>query len=168
MDLLEVERSGAEIVHKDYPDSLLAEYVQHEEAFAGDNTAAALEAVSEAAAAIRLLEEESAQAISRAHDLACAIQTKLQLSESRAERAEATVEELSEVVAQTRDELQRLRDQLSAKDMQIAATEERAQRAENRAGEAEIRASEANSSIARILESIRTQLPDRQQVALFR
>lgn len=48
--------------------------------------------VSEAAAAIRLLEEASAQAISRAHDLAYSIQTKLQLSEGRAEHAEAMAE----------------------------------------------------------------------------
>jgi uncharacterized coiled-coil protein SlyX len=168
MDLLETERSRIDVIHNDYPQGVLSEYLERGAVLPGDNTAAALEAVSEAAAAIRLLEEESAQAISRAHDLACSLQTKLQLSEVRAESAEATVAELSEAVAQARDELQRLRDQLSDREAQFAVMEERAQRAEKRAGAAEVEASDANASIARILDSIRTQLPERQQIAPFR
>jgi uncharacterized coiled-coil protein SlyX len=168
MDLLDTEQPVAAAIPNDYPQSVATEYLQQEQAPAGDNAAAALELVSEAAAAIRLLEEESAQAISRAHDLACSIQTKLQLSEARAEHAEATVEELSEAVAQAREELQRLRNQLSAKEAELSAMEERALHAEKRASEAELQASNANFSVERILESIRSQLPDRRHIATMK
>ncbi|HEY8161183.1 MAG: ABC transporter permease [Methylocystis sp.] len=164
MDLLDIDRSGGGEAHLgDYLQEPVANYVQQEPALSEIDTTAALELVSEAAAVFRSLEQETAQALSHAHDLAYSFRNKLELSEARAQRAEATIEELSEAVAQAREELQMLRNQLSAKEAQFVAMEERAQRAEKRADGAEQRASEANLSIGRILEAIRSQLPARQQ-----
>ncbi len=162
MDLLDIDRSGAEAHSVDYPQGAIAGYVHQEPALSEGETAVALDLVSEAAAAFRYLEQESTQALSQAHDLAFSLQNKLELAEARAQRAEATIDELSEAVAQTREELQALRIQLSAKDSQLLAMDERAKRAERRADEAEQRASDANVSVARILEAIRSQLPARQ------
>jgi hypothetical protein len=79
---------------------------QRESVQSGDSAAVALAMVSEAAAAIRELEEQSAQAVARAQDLVDSIAKQLESEEARAERAEdaqrlseAEVKELSAAFA---------------------------------------------------------------------
>lgn len=171
MDLLELDHYEAEVIPRG--DTSLGEKADHARRMLAprvevvpDKTAIALEMVSEAAAAIRSLEEQSAQAVTRAHDLASAIVQKLELTEARAGQAEALldqaraeVSELTETVAETRGHLDATRSQLNATEVQLTQMEERALRAERRAAEAEQRAIEANASIERIVDAIRTQLP---------
>jgi hypothetical protein len=163
MDLLEIDRCETEVIPRDYPTSLSNENVHPMHVQGDDSTDVALQLISEVAAAIRLFEEESAEALARAHELASATEKKLDVSDARAERAELTVAELSDAVAQAHHELQMLRSQLVSKESQLAATEERAQLAENRANDAEQEAAEANASIERIVNAIRSQLPSREQ-----
>jgi chromosome segregation ATPase len=133
-----------------------------------DSAAIALEMVSDAAEAIRQLEEQSAEAVTRARDVADSIVKKLEFTEARAERAEAAlrqaedeVAELSTTASKAFHDLETTRQQLSTKDEQLAATEERLRVIESQAKDAEQRALEANAAIERIMDAIRTQLPAR-------
>ncbi len=160
MDLLEIDRCETEVIPRDYPQALSNENLEQVQAV--DSTSVALELISEAAAAIRLFEQESAEALANAQDLASTTQKKLDISDARAERAEATITELGDALAQAHRELEMLQDRLLAKDSQLAAMQERAHRAEKRADRAEQEAAEANASIDRIVNAIRAQLPARQ------
>ena len=137
-----------------------------------DKAAVALEMVSEAAAAIRELEEQSARAVARAQDLANSIVNQLESAEARAERAETAqrdaetaVQELSAALARTRSDLEIARRQLAKKSEELAQTEDRLRLAEADARGAHLRAHEANSKIEQIVEAIRTQLPSRDELS---
>lgn len=120
---------------------------------------AALALVSEAAEAIRKLEEQSAQAVARAHSAANAVMEKLERTVERAERAESALRqaevEINELTAnamQAHEDLEMLRSVLAARESDLASMETRAEVAEKRADE-------ANAAIQRIVGAIRTQLP---------
>jgi chromosome segregation ATPase len=120
---------------------------------------AALALVSEAAEAIRKLEEQSAQAVARAHSAANAVMEKLERTVERAERAESAlrqaeieINELTASAMQAHEDLEMLRSVLSARENDLASMEDRAEAAEKRA-------EEANAAIQRIVGAIRTQLP---------
>jgi len=141
---------------------------QQELAPSNDSAAVALEMVSEAAAAIRELEEQSAQAVAHAHDVAGSFAKELESTEARAERAEtaqreteAQIKELSAAFARTRSDLEFARRQLAAKSEELSQTEDRLGLAEAEARVAQQRAIEANAKIEHITEAIRTQLPSR-------
>ncbi|RNJ50585.1 ABC transporter permease [Methylocystis hirsuta] len=125
----------------------------------GDDAAAALELVSETAAAIREFEKQSAQAVARAHAAANALKEKLERAETRSERAEAAlrqaeaeVEDLAAAIVQTHSDLEMLQSQTAAKEAELAASEQRMK-------DAECRAENADAAIQRIMDAIRTQLP---------
>ncbi|MGA9600304.1 MAG: ABC transporter permease [Methylocystis sp.] len=137
-----------------------------------DKAAVALEMVSEAAAAIRELEEQSAQAVARAQDIANSIVNQLESAEARAERAEAAqrdaetaVQELSAALARTRSDLEITRRQLAKKSEELSHTEDRLRLAEAEGRVAQQRAVEANAKIEQIVEAIRTQLPSRDDLS---
>lgn len=126
---------------------------------ATDDATAALDLVSQAAAAIKELEKQSAQAVARAHSAANVVREKLERAEDRGDRAEAALRkseseaaELSAALIQTRKDLEGVQSQLAARQAELAAMEQRAVAAEKRA-------SEADASVQRIVDAIRTQLP---------
>jgi chromosome segregation ATPase len=126
---------------------------------AADDATAALALVSEAAEAIRKLEEQSAHAVSRAHGAANAVMEKLERTVARAERAESALRqaesEISELTAssmQQHKEIDMLQACLADREAELAAIEQRLASAERRA-------EEANAAIQRIVTAIRTQLP---------
>ncbi|HEY8125859.1 MAG TPA: ABC transporter permease [Methylocystis sp.] len=126
---------------------------------AADDATAALDLVSQAAAAIKELEKQSAQAVARAHSAANAVREKLERAEDRGDRAEAALRksesesaELSAALIQTRKDLEGVQSQLAARQAELAAMEQRAVAAEKRA-------TEADASVQRIVDAIRTQLP---------
>lgn len=125
----------------------------------GEEADAALALVTEAAEAIRKLEEQSAQAVARAHNAANTVMEKLERTVARAERAESALRqaesEISELTAnamQLHKELESLQALLASRESDLAAMEQRAVSAEKRADE-------ANAAIQRIVSAIRTQLP---------
>ena len=174
MNLLNVNRVAGEVVHRDNfgfqatdPESHKWESVQ-----SNDSAAVALEMVSEAAAAIRDLEEQSAQAVARARDHAASLVNQLEGVEARAERAEAAqreaeaaVQELSAALARTRSDLDIARRQLANKGEQLSAAEERVRLTEAEGGAAQQRAREANAQIEQIVQAIRTQLLGREDLS---
>ncbi len=174
MNLLNVNRLAGEVVHRGNfgfqatdPEYHKREFVQ-----SNDSAAVALKMVSEAAAAIRDLEEQSAQAVVRARDHADSLVNQLEGVEARAERAEAAqreaeaaVEELSAALARTRSDLDTARRQLGNKGEQLSAAEERVRLTEAEARAAQQRAIEANAKIEQIVEALRTQLPSREDLS---
>lgn len=174
MDSLDVDRLTTEVIPRDDFDSepLAPGFRQWDSVQPSGNAAVALEMVSEAAAAIRQLEEQSAEAVSRARDLANSIVKKLESTEARAKRAEtaqreseAEVQELSAALARTRADLDTARRELTEKDERLAAAEGRIRSTEAEASDAEHRAMEANAAIEQIVAAIRTQLPGREDLA---
>lgn len=126
---------------------------------APDDALAALDLVSQAAAAIKELEKQSAQAVARAHTAANAVREKLERAEERGDRAEAALRkseaeaaELSAALVQTRNDVETLQSLLAAGQAELEAMEQRALVAEKRAGE-------ADAAVQRIVDAIRTQLP---------
>jgi hypothetical protein len=124
-----------------------------------DDASAALALVSEAAEAIRKLEEQSAHAVSRAHTAANAVMEKLERTVARAERAESAlrqaeteISELNATTLQQRKEIELLQGSLADRETELAALEQRLASAERRADD-------ADASIQRIVTAIRTQLP---------
>ena len=90
MNLLDVNKLAGEVVSRDdlgfqAGDS---EYRQRDSVQSDDSAAVALAMVSEAAAAIREVEEQSAQAVAGAQDLVNSIAKQLESEEARAERSE--------------------------------------------------------------------------------
>jgi len=171
MNLVNVSRLVGGVVPKDGPGSKPTEVEGHEReaAASNDEAAVALNMVSDAAAAIRELEEQSAHAVARAQDLAASIVEQLEATEARAERAEAAqregeaaVQELSAALARTRSDLEITHRQLAKKSEELSQTEHRLQLAEADARVGHQRAIEANAKIEQIVEAIRTQLPRRE------
>ena len=124
-----------------------------------DDASAALALVSETAAAIRQLEQHSAQAVARAHNAANAVMEELERTESRAQHAEmalrqadAEIAELSTAAMQAHEDIETLQSRLAAKEAELVAMEQRATLAERRADDAE-------DAIQSIVTAIRTQLP---------
>ena len=170
MNLLDVDQLVGEVVARDDFSIQMrdCEYRQEESVQSNDNAAVALEMVSKAAAAIRELEEQSAQAVARAQDLVSSIAKQLESEEARAERAEtaqklseAEVKELAAALARTRSDLEITRRQLAEKSEELVQTEDRLRVAGAEAEAAQQRAIEANAKIEHIVEAIRTQLPSR-------
>ena len=116
------------------------------------DVAAALNLVSETAAAIKAFDEQAAQALMRAHEVADAVKEDLGRAELRAERAEtmlrlaeAQIEQMFAAVEQAHHELKTLRAQLVSKTAELAASERRAL--------------DAVTAIEKIADVIRAQLP---------
>lgn len=120
---------------------------------------AALVLISEAAAAIRQLEEQAVDAVARAHSIAEAANARAERADRAQRKAEAEVAEFNATVAAVRGELDTLRTQIAAAQNRAEDAEWRADEAERRADEAERRADEANASIDRIVDAIHAQLP---------
>lgn len=158
MDTLDLDRIMDEIVPRDGVESATSYAPVRPPAHVGDDATAALGLVSEAAAAIRELERESAQAVARARNVAHALKEKIERAETRADRAEEAlrqaefqVEELTAAVEQTRDELEARQSQLAAKATELAVAEQRAD--------------DAEAAIRRVVDAIRTQLPVKLSLA---
>ena len=171
MNLLDVNQLAGEVVPRnDFGSQARGpENRQRESVQSNDNAAVALAMVSEAAAAIRELEEQYAQAVARAQDLVNSIAKQLESEEARAERAEeahrvseAEVKELSAAFARTRSDLEITRRQLAKKSEELSQTEDRLRLTEADARVGHQRATEANAKIEQIFEAIRTQLPRRR------
>ncbi len=118
---------------------------------------AALNLVSETAAAIKAFDEQAAQALMRAHEVADAVKEELARAELRAERAEtmlrlaeAQIEQMLAVAEQAAKELEILRSQLAAKTAEFAASERRGD--------------DAEAAIEQIVAVIRAHLPDKLDV----
>jgi chromosome segregation ATPase len=127
---------------------------------------AALGMISDAAAAIRQLEQHAAIAVERARSIADATIEKLNVANARADRAERArqkaeteVADLRETLETARTEAETLRAQLVATENELTAARHRASEAERRADEAERRAAEANAAVERIVSAIREQFP---------
>ena len=174
MNLLDVDQLAGEVVLRDDFgfQATDPECGQGESLQSNDSAAVALEMVSEAAAAIRGLEEHSAQAVARAQDLVNSIAKQLESEEARAECAEtaqrlseAEVKELSAAFARTRSDLEITRRELAKKSEELSQTENRLRLAEAEARAAQQRAIEANAKIEHIVEAIRTQLPSREDLS---
>jgi hypothetical protein len=168
VDWLELGQQMDEIIPRDDPNRRMAmENVALRQTESENPSAvAALDMVSEAAAAIRQLEEQASEAVARARSIADAVVEKLEVANARADRAEraqrraeAEAVELNSTLNATREELEALRIHLAAKDSELADTLQRAEQAEWRADDAQRRAQEANAGIDRIVQAIRTQLP---------
>ena len=174
MNLLDVDQLAGEVVLRDEFGFRATdpEYGRRESVQSNDYAAVALEMVSEVAASIRELEEQSAQAVARAQDLANSILEQLESAETRAERAEAAQreskaegQELSAALGRTRADLDVARQQLAHTGEQLSATEERVCLIEAEARAAEQQAMEANAKIEQIVEAIRTQLLSRKNLS---
>jgi len=175
MNTFDIDRLSTRVIHRTDLNSppTAPEYLEAETPKPSDNTALALEMVSETAAAIRYLEEQSAEAVARARDLAGAVHKKLESTEARAERAEtaqreadAEAQELTAALARTRADLDIARQQIADKGERLAATEEHLRLTEVEVRDAEQRAKEANAAIEQILGAIRTQLPGREDMTV--
>ena len=174
MNLLDVNKLAGKVVPRDDSgfQATGPENRQREAVQSNDNAAVALEMVSEAAAAIRDLEEQSALAVVRARDLANSIGEELEAAEARADRAEtaqreaeAAVQELSAALARTRSDFEITRRQLAKKSEELSKTEDRLRLGEAEARVAQQRAIEANAKIEQIVEAIQTQLPSREDLS---
>jgi chromosome segregation ATPase len=166
MNLPDVNRLAGEVVSRDDfgIQARAPEYRQRESSQSNNNAAAALEVVSELAAAIRELEEQPAQAVARAGDRANSIAKQLESEKAKAARAEAAAQELSAALARTRSDLEITRRQLANKSEQLSQTEDRLRLADAEARAAQQRRMEANAKSEQIVEAIRTQLRSRKNL----
>jgi len=174
MNLLDVDQLAGEVVSRDDLGSQAEDrvYRQQKSVHSDDKAAIALAMVSESAATIKQLKEQSARAVTRAQDLVSSIAKKLEGEEARADRAEtaqrlseAEVKELAAALARTRSDLEITRQQLAEKSEELSRTEGRFRLAEAEARVAQQRAVEANAKINHIVEAIRTQLPSREDLS---
>jgi chromosome segregation ATPase len=124
-----------------------------------DDAETALNLVAEAGQALRKIETDSRDAITRATNAALAVKEKLDQTVARAEQAEAALQkaeseimELSSLAEQAGEEIESLRSQLATMEQRLAETTERAKIAEKQV-------EDANMSIQRIVTAIRTELP---------
>lgn len=162
MDSLDLDQVTNEIVPRGESNRsglAVVDFPRRHSLVSADDAHAALALVSEAAAAVRQLEEQSAQAVARAHNAANAVMEKLERSEARAERAEMAlrqaekeIAELTTAAMQAHKDIEMLQSCLSEREADFNAMEERALAAERRA-------EDANAAIQRIVTAIRTQLP---------
>lgn len=160
MDLLEIDKDLAEIIPRgDMVPHMGPEHLQQQLTLQRDNSEVALEIVSETAAAIRLLEEQSAQAVARAQELARSVVEKLEMADTRVEHLEAQTAQLSEELSWTREQLEMTQNLLGSKEADLARAKDEIHITQERVVAAEQRAIEANASIERIVQAIRTQLP---------
>ena len=166
MNSLDIDLLDGEVIHRKDLDAepTAPGCRQLEPTQPSDSATVALEMVSEAAEAIRCLEEQSAEAVRRARELASSIIKQLESTEARAEHAEVAqqqseveVRELSAALARTQADLDIARRQL--------AVEERVRLTEAEATEAQQRAMEANAAIEKIVGAIRSQLPSREDLS---
>ncbi len=174
MNSLDIDLLDGEVIHRNDLDAepMALDCRQSEPPQPSDSATVALEMVSEAAAAIRCLEEQSAEAVRRARELAGSIIKQLESTEARAERAEVAqqqseveVQELSAALARTQADLDIARRQIADKDELLAAVEARVRLTEAEATEAQQRAMEANAAIEKIVGAIRSQLPNREDLS---
>ena len=100
MNSLDIDLLDGEVIHRNDFDAepTALDCRQGKPAQPSDSATVALEMVSEAAAAIRCLEEQSAEAVRRAKELAGSIIKQLESTEARAEHAEVAQQQ-SEVEA---------------------------------------------------------------------
>jgi chromosome segregation ATPase len=119
----------------------------------------ALSLVSEAGQALRRIEKDSREAITRATNAALAVKEKLDQTMARANAAEASLQdarseiaELSNLLEEAGDDIAKLRSQVASLEQQLGETTSRAEMAEQRV-------EEANKSIQRIVAAIRNELP---------
>ncbi|MGJ0511287.1 ABC transporter permease [Methylocystis sp.] len=152
MDSLDLDLVTDEIVPRSEDSTTSSPESTHLPAQVGDGATAALGLVSEAAAAIRELERESAQAITRARNVANAVKEELEHAETRAERAEemlrlaeAQVEQMMAAAEQSDKDLEILRSELATKTEELTASTRRAD--------------DAEVAMQKIVDAIRTQLP---------
>jgi rubrerythrin len=103
-----------------------------------DEVVAALNLVSETATAIKAFEDQAAQALMRAQEVADAVREDLDRAELRAERAETMqrltedqVEQMSTAIQDAHQEIEALQSQLDSKIAELAASERRADDAED-------------------------------------
>ena len=136
-----------------------SEGAAHQPARESYDVTAALNLVSETAAAIKAFDEQAAQALMRAHEVADAVKEELGRAELRAERAEtmlrlaeAQIEQMLAAAAQADKELEILRSQLAAKTAEFAASERRGD--------------DAEAAIEQIVAVIRAHLPAKLNVPL--
>lgn len=155
MDSLDLELVTDEIIPRSGDSTTSSPESTHLPAQVGDGATAALGHVSEAAAAIRELERESAQAITRARN---AVKEELEHAETRAERAEkmlrlaeAQVEQMMAAAEQSDKDLEILRSELATKTAELAASTRRAD--------------DAEVAMQQIVDAIRTQLPVKLSIA---
>lgn len=158
MDSLDLELVTDEIIPRSGDSTTSSPESTHPPAQVGDGATAALGLVSEAAAAIRELERESAQAITRARNVANAVKEELEHAETRAERAEemlrlaeAQVEQMMAAAEQSDKDLEILRSELATKTAELAASTRRAD--------------DAEVAMQQIVDAIRTQLPVKLSIA---
>ena len=158
MDSLDLDLVTDEIVPRSEDPTTSSPESTHLPAQVDDGATAALGLVSEAAAAIRELERESAQAITRARNVANAVKEELEHAETRAERAEemlrlaeAQVEQMMAAAEQSDKDLEILRSELATKTAELAASTRRAD--------------DAEVAMQKIVDAIRTQLPVKLSIA---
>ena len=161
MDLIDIDEYAPEIIprRRDMSPHIGPEHLRQELTPQRDNSEVALEIVSETAAAIRLLEEQSAQAVARAQELARSVVEKLEMADTRVEHLEAQTAQLSEELSWTCEQLETTRNLLGSKEAELAQAKDEIHITQERVVAAEQRAIEANASIERIVQAIRTQLP---------
>jgi chromosome segregation ATPase len=159
MDSLDLDQVMDDIIPRGENRPPAPNYPARQRPRAPDDAMAALDLVSQAAAAIKELEKQSAQAVARAHTAANAVREKLERAEERGDRAEAALRkseadaaELSTALVQSRNEVEALQSLLAATQTELAAMERRAKVAEKRGAD-------SDAAMQRIVDAIRTQLP---------
>lgn len=123
-----------------------------------DEAFSALDVVSEAAAAMKELEDRATEKIARAQKLVGDAAEKLRLLESRVQQAEAARQKAEAALGDANAEADRLRGELQRTSETLAATEQRLSQAEKRVNETE-------DTLNRVLAAIRTQLPRKKESA---
>jgi len=159
MDSLDLDQVMDEIIPRGDNRPQAPNYPARQRLRAPDDALAALDLVSQAAAAIQELEKQSAQAVARTHTTANAVREKLERAEERADRAEAAARNSEAEVAELSAALVHARNDLEAMQSLIEATQAELTAMEQRALAAETRAIESDASVQRIVDAIRTQLP---------
>jgi chromosome segregation ATPase len=124
-----------------------------------DNADTALSLVSEAGQAVRKLEKDSREAITRATNAALAVKEKLDQTIVRADAAEAALRNAKSEITELSDLLEDAGDEITKLRSQVASLEQQLSDATGRAKAAEQRVEDANESIQRIVTAIRTELP---------
>jgi chromosome segregation ATPase len=119
---------------------------------------AALDLVSQAAEAIRGMQDRAAESETRARALAESAIEKLQLADARVQSAEAARSAAQEAISKLSTRLQEAERELTRTQAQIAAAETQLENAEQRMRAAETRAVNAEKAVNQIEDAIRTQL----------
>jgi chromosome segregation ATPase len=145
--------------------SASAELRQNVLSFPGDvsdgsrrDTSAALDLVSQAAAAIRGIQDRAADSEARAKTLAQNAIEKLQLAETRISAAEAGRDLAQEALSRLNMRLEEAEREVARTRSRIAAAEAELADAENHMRAAEARAINAEKAVTQIEDAIRTQL----------